>query len=82
MLKAMLAMPIFAVARSMPMVRTNSPMRDFISAKGCSTAERTFDRAALARSCWTGSAVPGGFGKGTFEVSPARAIFFSFLCDR
>lgn len=50
MLKAMLAIPIFAVARSIPMVRTKRPMRDFISANGCSTADRTFDRAALARS--------------------------------
>ena len=50
MLNAMLAMPIFALARLMPMVRTKRPMRDFISAKGCSTAERTFERAQLACS--------------------------------
>ena len=50
MLTAILAMPILTLARSMPMVRTKSPVRAFIPAKGCSIADRTFDRAALALS--------------------------------
>ncbi len=50
MLNAMLAMPILALARAMPMVRTKSPVHAFIPAKGCSIADRTFDRAALALS--------------------------------
>ncbi len=82
MLTAILAMPILALARSMPMVRTKSPIRAFIPAKGCSIADRTFDPAALALSCCTGIGLPGGRWKRTFEVSPARAIFFSFFCDR
>ncbi len=48
MLNAMLAMPILALARSMPMVRTKSPVRAFIPAKGCSIADQTFEPAALA----------------------------------
>lgn len=48
MLKAMLARPIFALARAMPRVLTKRPLRLFCSAKGCPTAERTFGRAALA----------------------------------
>ena len=50
MLTAILVMPILALARSMQMVRTKSPVRAFIPAKGCSIADRTFDRAALALS--------------------------------
>ena len=48
-LKAMLARPIFALARSMPMVRMNRHIRCFWVAKTCSTAERILERAALAR---------------------------------
>jgi hypothetical protein len=40
----MLASPIFTVARARPMVRTNSPMRAFCSAKTCSMAEHTAER--------------------------------------
>ena len=35
-------MPIFVVARAIPMVRTNSPMRDFCWAKTCATQDRTW----------------------------------------
>jgi hypothetical protein len=74
MLNAMLALPIFAFARAMPMVRAHSPMRPFCSAKGCSTAERTFERAAFAGWCCGFSALPGARRKWIFETSPAPAI--------
>jgi hypothetical protein len=43
MLYAMLARPIFTVARAIPMVRTTRPIGPFWRAKTCSTAARTFD---------------------------------------
>ncbi|MEM1385644.1 MAG: hypothetical protein AAGG06_18650 [Pseudomonadota bacterium] len=82
MLKVMLAMPILALARAIPIVRMNSFMRSFCSAKECSTADRIFERATFALSWCAGIGLPGGPRKWTFEASPARAIFFSFFCDR
>ena len=78
-LNAMLARPILALARSMPMLRMNGPMRCFWVAKTCSTAERTLDRAALARWRWGGGGLPGDRRKWIFDTSPARRIARSFF---
>lgn len=47
-------MPILMRARAIPMVRTLSPMRCFLPAITCSTAERTADRLALALAMRSG----------------------------
>ncbi len=49
-LKARLARPILARARTMPTVRTTRPSRHFWAAKTCSTRERTRARVALPRA--------------------------------
>jgi len=56
-----LAMPIFVFALAMPIVRTNRPIRTFCSAKKCSTRERVFDFALLARRVAAGIGRPAGF---------------------
>lgn len=80
-MQAVLAMPIFAVARSMPMLLTNRPIFDKVSAKERSAAERTFERAALALSLRAGSVVPAGLRQWSFDISTAWAVFFSFFWD-
>lgn len=57
----------------------NSPMRCFCVAKTCSTAERTLERAALARWRWAGSGLPGDRRKWIFDSRPARRIARSFF---
>ena len=42
-------MPIFALARAIPIVRTNSFILDFCCAKTCSTKARILERRPLAR---------------------------------
>ena len=54
-------MPIFVFALAMPIVRTNRPILTFCSAKTCSTRERIFDFALLARRVAAGIALPFGF---------------------
>ncbi len=51
-------MPIFVVARAIPIVRTNNPIRDFCAAKTCSMRERTLDFSALARRVLSGMGLP------------------------
>ena len=70
------------MARSMPMVRTHRAMRDFCVAKTCSTAERTFERAALARWCRRSIGLPLGFRKWIIDLSLARRIAASFFAER
>ena len=60
-LNTRLASPIFTRARAMPMVRTNSPIRLFCSAKTCSMRERTPDLRALARRVRSAMGRPVGF---------------------
>ena len=43
-------MPIFMVARAMPIVLTNIPIRDFCWAKTCSIRDRIFERLPFARA--------------------------------
>jgi hypothetical protein len=49
MLYTRLAIPILVVARAIPIVLMNSAIRSFCSANTCSTRERIFDFAWLAR---------------------------------
>ncbi len=42
-------MSIFVVAPTIPIVRTKRSVRSFCAAKTCSTQERTFNLALLAR---------------------------------
>ncbi|PWC41722.1 hypothetical protein TSA6c_36625 [Azospirillum sp. TSA6c] len=73
-------MPIFTVARPRPMVRMNSAMRCFWSAKTCSTADRTAERARLARWCDPGIGCPFGLRKCTmlrrFAAAMAASLAF------
>lgn len=75
-------MPIFILARSMPMVRTDRAIRDFCVAKTCSTAERTFERAALARWRRRSIGLPLGLRKWIIDLSLARRIAVSFFAER
>ena len=54
-------MPIFVVARAIPMVRMNRSIRSFCAANTCSTRARIFDLALLARRIAPGIARPLGF---------------------
>ncbi len=51
------------------------------TAKTCSTAERTFERAALARLCGAGIGLPLGFLKWIIDLSLARRTARSFLVE-
>jgi hypothetical protein len=64
-------MPIFTVARVMPIVLTNNCIRSFWAAKTCSTRERIFDLAALARRVASGMGLPLGFLRWTFAQAHA-----------
>ena len=75
-------MPIFVVARAIPMVRTNSLIRDFCSAKTCSMRERTFDFSALARRVLSGMGLPGGFLRWIRLTKPFLARNSSFAPER
>src|ERR1700737_3451725 len=57
-LQTRLASPIFVFALAIPMVRMNKPIRSFGSAKTCSTRERIFDLALLARRIASGTGSP------------------------
>src|SRR6202022_3314063 len=57
-LQTRLASPIFVFALAIPMVRMNKPIRSFGSAKTCSTRERIFDLALLARRISSGIGPP------------------------
>ena len=81
MLYARLAMPIFVVARAMPMVRMNRPMRLFCSAKTCSTRERTFDFRLLARRVVSGIGRPFGFLRWTRLAKPFLSMKVSLATD-
>ena len=70
------------VARAMPTVSMNSPMRAFCSANTCSTDDRTFDRARLARRCASGMGCPFGFLKCTIDRRPAERIAASLTFER
>ena len=63
-------MPIFISARLMPTVRMNKPIRDFWSAKTCSTRERITNFPALARRVGAGISRCGGFLWWIFETKP------------
>ena len=60
MVKARLARPILVLARALPTVRMTNPMMPFWWAKGCSTAHRILDLAALAREVFLAIGLPGG----------------------
>jgi len=60
-LSARFAGTILVLARANPMVLANSPIRDFRSAKTCSTAKRILDRVALPLAICSGIASPRGF---------------------
>ena len=77
-----LAMPIFVVARAMPMVLTNSSMRSFCSAKTCSTRARIFDLAALARRIAPGMGLPLGFLRWTWDRKPFLSMKASLAAER
>src|ERR1700739_4036316 len=51
-------MPILVVARAIPIVLMNNPIRSFCSANTCSTRTRIFDFALLARRIVSGIARP------------------------
>ena len=54
-------MPIFMVARAIPIVLTNIPILDFWWAKTCSTRDRIFERLPLARAVASLIGRPFGF---------------------
>ena len=54
-------MPIFTLARLMPMVRMKSFILSFCLAKTCSTADLIFDHRPLARDIASGIGLPFGF---------------------
>lgn len=81
-LKAILARLILALARSMSMVRMNSPMRCFWVANTCSTAERWTGqhwRAGVDRAAACLARDGNGF---SIPVRPGRSSFRSSGCDR
>ena len=75
-------MPIFVVALAIPMVRTNSPMRDFCWAETCSTQDRTFDFSALALRVLSGFDLPGDFLRWIRLTKPLVTRCSSLAPDR
>jgi len=67
-------MPIFNLARAMPMVRMKRSILSFCTAKTCSTPERTLDLRALARRVVSGIGRRGGFLRWMRLTKPFRFI--------
>src|ERR1700680_4059651 len=69
-LETRLASPVFLFALAVPMVWLNKPIRSFGSAKTCSTRERIFDLALLARRIASGIGRPFGLLRWTWLDKP------------
>src|SRR4029077_16806393 len=68
---------IFVFALAIPMVRMNKPIRSFCSAKTCSTRERIFDLAVLARRIASGLGRP--LGRLTMDLADEAVPFHELL---
>jgi len=76
-----IASPIFVFALAIPMVRMNKPIRSFCSAKTCSTRERIFDLALLARRIASGIGRPFGLLRWTWLTKPFLSMNSSLAAD-
>src|ERR1700730_13893725 len=75
------ASPIFVFALATPMVRMNKPIRSFCSAKTCSTRERIFDLALLARRIASGIGRPFGLLRWTWLTKPFLSMNSSLAAN-
>ena len=75
-------MPIFAVARAIPMVLMNKAIGPFWWAKTCSTKARTLERLPLALEARSDIGLPLGFLVWMCETKPFLASHVSFFFDR
>src|ERR1700730_6690096 len=69
-LETRFASPIFVFALAIPMVRMNKPIRSFCSPKTCSTLDRIFGLALLARRIASDMTRPFGFLRWTRLTKP------------
>src|ERR1700751_954633 len=65
-----IGIPILVVARTIPIVLTNNPVRCFCSANTCSTRTRIFDFALLGRRIVSGTVRPFGFLRWMWPKKP------------
>ncbi len=75
-------MPIFVVARAIPMVLMNKAIGPFWRAKTCSTKARALERLPLALEARSAIGLPLGFLVWMCETKPFLASRASFIFDR